>query len=77
MQNAPSAGDMTELLHTSRVQIQSLTLKRETGKPEIAQCGGLTMLSPGSGTIRRCGLVEGSVSLWGWALRLFFQLPGS
>jgi hypothetical protein len=23
----------------------------------------------GSGTIRRCGLVEGSVSLWRWTLR--------
>ena len=25
------------------------------------------------GTIRRCGLVVGSVSLWGWALRSFAQ----
>jgi hypothetical protein len=25
------------------------------------------MLGPGSGTMRRCGLVRGSVSLWGWA----------
>ena len=30
-----------------------------------AICGGLNMLGPGSGTIRRCGLVEGSMSLWG------------
>ena len=40
------------------------------------QCGGLNMYDPhrimclnawsiGSGTIRRCGLVGGSVSLWG------------
>jgi hypothetical protein len=30
---------------------------------------GLNMLDPGSGTIRRCGLVGGSVSLWGWAFK--------
>jgi hypothetical protein len=34
----------------------------------IGICSGLHMLGPGSGTIRRCGLVEGSVSLWGWTL---------
>jgi hypothetical protein len=28
-------------------------------------CGDLNMLGPGSGTIRRCGLVGGSVSLLG------------
>ena len=27
--------------------------------------GGLKMLGPGNGTIRRCGLVGGSASLWG------------
>jgi hypothetical protein len=27
------------------------------------------MLGPGSGTIRRCGLVGVGVSLWEWALR--------
>jgi hypothetical protein len=27
-------------------------------------CGGLNMLGPGSGTIRRCGLVRRNVSLW-------------
>jgi hypothetical protein len=26
-------------------------------------CGGLNMLGPGSGTIRRCGLVEVGVAL--------------
>jgi len=31
--------------------------------------GGLNMLGPGSGTIRRCGLVGRRVSLWGWDLR--------
>jgi len=35
----------------------------------LTMCDGLHMLGPGSGTIRRCGLVEGSVSLWGWAWR--------
>jgi hypothetical protein len=30
---------------------------------------GVNVLGPGSGTIRMCGLVGGSVSLWGWALR--------
>jgi hypothetical protein len=33
------------------------------------RCGALNMLGPGSGTIRRCGLVGGRVSLWGWAMR--------
>jgi hypothetical protein len=33
------------------------------------ECGGLNILGPGSGTIRRCGLVGGSVLLWAWALR--------
>ena len=32
-------------------------------------CDDLNMLGQESGTIRMCGLVEGSVSLWGWALR--------
>jgi len=31
----------------------------------IASCDGLHMLGPVSSTIRRCGLVGGSVSLWG------------
>ena len=30
-------------------------------------CDGLYMLGPGSGTIRRCGLVGVGVSLWAWA----------
>jgi hypothetical protein len=29
----------------------------------------------GSGTIRRCGLVGGSVSLWGWPLMFYAQAP--
>ena len=28
-------------------------------------CGCLNMFGPGSGTLRRCDLVGGSVSLWG------------
>ena len=41
------------------------------GAKEIAQLliaytayNGLNIVCPGSGTIRRCGLVEGTVSLW-------------
>ena len=34
-----------------------------------AHCNGLYMLSPGSGTIWRCGPVGVGVSLWVWALR--------
>ena len=30
-------------------------------------CDGLYILGPGSGTIRRCGLVGVGVSLWMWA----------
>jgi hypothetical protein len=30
-------------------------------------CDGMYMLGPGSGTIRRCGLVGIGVSLWVWA----------
>jgi hypothetical protein len=48
-------------------------LKQEIGPhvkyPGFRCCGGLNMLNLGSGTIGRCGLVGGSVSLWGWALR--------
>jgi hypothetical protein len=38
-------------------------------KAKQGPCGGLNMLGPGSGTIRRCGLIGASVSLPGWALR--------
>ena len=31
-------------------------------------CGDLNVLGPGSGTIKKCGLVGGSVPLWKWAL---------
>jgi len=34
----------------------------------IGNYDGLHMLGPGSGTIRRCGLVGVGVSLWVWAL---------
>jgi hypothetical protein len=33
------------------------------------------MFGPGSGTIRKYGLVGGSVSLWAWALTVVFCLP--
>jgi hypothetical protein len=48
------------------------------GAEEIAQllrdytaCSGLNLVCPGSGTIRRCDFVGGSVSLWGWPWRPF------
>jgi hypothetical protein len=40
-------------------------------REQEVECGGLNMIGPESDTIRRCGLVGGSVSLWGWALRPF------
>ena len=39
----------------------------ETGFFCVALCDGLYMLGPGSGSIRRCGLVGVGVSLWAWA----------
>jgi hypothetical protein len=45
---------------------------REKSIPAHAQCGGLNMLVPGSGTIWRGSLVGGSVSLWGWPFSLAF-----
>jgi hypothetical protein len=36
----------------------------------LGWCGGLNTLDPESRTIRRCGLVRESVSMWGWAWRL-------
>ena len=38
-------------------------------------CDSLYMLSLGSGTIRRCGLVEVGVSLWAYVLIPLFWLP--
>jgi hypothetical protein len=35
----------------------------------VSLCDGFYMLYPGSGTIRRCGLVGVGVSQWVWALR--------
>ena len=36
------------------------------------ECGGLNMSGPGSGNIRSCGLVGGSVSLLGCTIRPSF-----
>ena len=33
------------------------------------KCGSLNILGPGSSITRRCGLAEGSVLLWKWAMR--------
>jgi len=52
--------------------------KKRVSNPEqelqmvVGHCGGLNMLGPHCGIIRRCGLVGGSVSLWVWALRTSF-----
>lgn len=43
----------------------------------LSSCDGFYTLGQGSGTIRRYGLVRGSVLLWAWPLRLSPQLPGS
>lgn len=50
-------------------------------------CGGLNKIGPsgvmcldgwpiGSGTIRWCGFIEESVSLWSWALKLYMLKLG-
>ena len=43
----------------------------------LSQCSSLNMLGPGSGTIRRCGLIGGCVSLWVQTLRPSSQQPRS
>ena len=42
---------------------------RKVNNDPKRHCGGLIMLGPESDTIRRCGLVEESVSLWRCTLR--------
>jgi hypothetical protein len=44
---------------------------RKLETQRMTHCDGLYMFGPGSGTIRRCGLVGVGVSLWAWALRPF------
>jgi hypothetical protein len=48
------------------------SLVNKPGRPTMATCHGLNMLGPGNGTNRQCGLVGGSVSLWGQALKPSF-----
>ena len=54
----------------------AVVLYTEGDTHTLLHCGGLSMLGPGSSTIRRYGLVGVGVvlleevwSLWGWALR--------
>jgi hypothetical protein len=42
---------------------------RNLAEWKLPSCDGLYTLSPGNGTIRRCGLVGVGVSLWVRALR--------
>ena len=37
-------------------------------KAVVTKCDGLSVLGPGSGTIRKCGLIGVDVSLWARAL---------
>jgi hypothetical protein len=53
----------------SSVQVKFVQVDSTAGNSGVYWCGGLNMLDSGSGIIRRCGLVGGSVSLLGWALR--------
>ena len=57
--------------------INFLTGVRFISEHDLVGYGGLNMDGPGNGTMRRCGLVGGSVSLWAWVLRPSSQLPGS
>ena len=67
--SAPSLS--TPLMSISRVcSIVCLLSQDAAAKKALARCGpcgDLSMFGPGSGTTRRGGLVEGSVSLWVWA----------
>jgi len=40
-------------------------VSKQTYGSQGVECGGLHMLGLGSGTIKRCGFVGGSVPLWG------------
>ena len=56
--------DISQINHPIKLSLVSLLIALN-----IWWCDGLCMLGPGSGTIRRYGLVGVSVSLWMWALR--------
>jgi hypothetical protein len=48
-----------------RVVVVCSRTRTEAGREQpYSRCGGLYMLGPGSGTIRRCGPVRVGVSLW-------------
>ena len=63
-------GLLPKLAQSACLQNPGPPAQSRGGTTEVPPCGGLNMLGPGSGTIWRCGLVGGSVSLWwGWALK--------
>jgi hypothetical protein len=59
----------------TKKQIQRIAITQiRWAKCLSGRCDSFNMLGPGSGTIRRCGFVAGSVSWWEWAFR---ELPPS
>ena len=46
---------------------EQIALEIATTQKTVGRCDGLNRLGPESGTLRRCVLVGGSVSLWVWA----------
>jgi hypothetical protein len=60
----PDCVALGEKLEDKANRMRGLSLQLQSHGEAI--CGGLNMLGPGSGTIRRCGLDGGSVSLWAW-----------
>jgi hypothetical protein len=54
---------MAGLPATAMLGCCGLILLVERTKLRFGRCGDLNMLGPGSGTVRRCGLVGGGVAL--------------
>ena len=50
-------------MHSSLKLPETVYFLLETGCYPKVMCGGLNMLGPVSGTIKRCGLVGGGVAL--------------
>ena len=70
LSSLPLTYKMLAILQDGHPSPWSAALHNKADERTCVQCGALTMLAQGrSGTVRRCGLVGGSVSLWGWAMR--------